>query len=175
MPCVTLCEEGEEKRPGTSGGGRKQEGEALNQTPSVGMGPPTRRLALGRPCFPAASCPPDRRWQCIGRGNRSQGLSRRPGMKDLQGRWEAEALAGPVVDRTDAGPAPLPRSQPGSGNIVNVYPHNLRPSPPGGRSAPPRSRAAPVAGAGPRQAPPGIVGNHDAKFPEFLRFDIDFP
>ncbi len=26
-----------QKRPGTSGGGRKQEGEALNQTPSVGI------------------------------------------------------------------------------------------------------------------------------------------
>jgi hypothetical protein len=36
------------KRPGTSGGRRNQEGEALNQTASVGKGPQTRCIAFGK-------------------------------------------------------------------------------------------------------------------------------
>ncbi len=38
-----------QKRPGTSGCGRNQEGEASNETPSVGMGPQTRCIAFGNP------------------------------------------------------------------------------------------------------------------------------
>ena len=36
------------KRPGTSGGGRNPEGEALPRPPSVGKGPQTRGIAFGK-------------------------------------------------------------------------------------------------------------------------------
>jgi hypothetical protein len=69
---------------------------------ALGLGPQTRYIAFGNPCFPAAPYPPLRHGQDIKDRNGSQGLSGRPGVEDLQGRLEAAALPWPMgTDKID--------------------------------------------------------------------------
>jgi hypothetical protein len=106
-----------QKRPGTSGGGRNLEGEAAQETPSAGKGPQTRCIAFGKGSHRrnrAGGDPnPIRRWVVFPRG-----LAHEP--PPFVRKWRCERLGRThvvaILGSTGAGsPWSTPLTRPGAG------------------------------------------------------------